>query len=374
MGCHLQLFNYLLLIWDGLPLWLAVILHRTPWDQRFNLKVNEQRMKIFITGATGYIGQKIMERLLDRGDEVHALCRNIPDLDVFSHKNLKVFQGDILDRDRVKKAMLGCTQVYHVAGYARVWAKSAKTYFNINVAGTVNILQAALEQHVEKVVFTSTGGTYGVSNGKPINEDMIRVIDFFNEYESSKFMAEEKVQQFVNKGLPVVTVNPVRVYGPGLLVESNPLSIMIKSYLTGNWHVIPGNGEAIGSFSYIDDVVEGHLLAMEKGKPGEKYILGGENADFNTFFSKIKKISERDYFLVKIPLPIMMLFGWKEEVAAKLFGATPVITRKWIRKYHHDMACSSKKAITELGYTITPLEEGLTRTIEWLRQKYYIYT
>jgi len=331
-------------------------------------------MKIFITGATGYIGQRIMECLLDRGHEVHALCRNIPDDELFNHLNVHVFRGDLLDYEKVKKAMQGCTQVYHVAGYARVWAKSPRTFFEINVKGTVNVLRAALDLHVEKLVFTSTGGTYGISNGQPINEEMIRVIDFFNEYECSKFMAEEKVQEFVNKGLPAVTVNPVRVYGPGLLVESNAISIMIKSYITGTWHVVPGNGEAIGSFSYIDDVVEGHLLAMERGKPGEKYILGGENADFNTFFSKVRKISHQDHFLVRIPLPIMMLFGWKEEIWAKWFGVRPVITRKWIRKYHHDMACSSNKAIAELGYSITPLEEGLARTIEWLKRKYNIYT
>lgn len=329
-------------------------------------------MKIFITGATGYIGQRIVRRLLTQGHQIHVLCRNFPD-EYARESNVTIFRGDIIDAAKVRKAMEDCEQVYHVAGYARVWAKSPSTFFETNVLGTVNVLQAALDLGISKLVFTSTGGTYGISNGQPIHEDMIRHVDFFNEYESSKFMAEEKVLQFVNKGLNAMIVNPVRVYGPGVLTESNALSVLIKAYLSGTWHLVPGDGTCIGSFSYIEDVVDGHLLAMEKGRPGERYILGGENADFNTFFSILKRVSGRDYYLIKIPLSMMMLFGWKEELAARWFGAEPVITRKWIRKYNHDMACSSQKAIDHIGYKITPLEQGMKETVEWLTAKYFIY-
>lgn len=329
-------------------------------------------MRIFITGSTGYIGQRLLSRLINDGHEVHALCRQRPDHPLFNNPRVKVFEGELLHKPSLATAMAGCEQVYHVAGYARVWAKDPEAYFRVNVEGTLNVLEAARHAGAQKVVFTSTGGTYGISNGSPIHESMIRTIDFFTEYESSKFMAEERVQQYVRKGMNVVIVNPVRVYGPGLFNESNALSFLLRAYLSGRWHVIPGTGKAIGSFSYIDDVVDGHVRAMAFGTPGEKYILGGENADFNKFFSIIREQTKKNFLLVKVPLPLMMLFGWKEELMAKWFGVKPAITRKWIRKYNYDMACSSDKAIQEIGYRITPLAEGIARTISWLEEQHYV--
>jgi NAD+-dependent farnesol dehydrogenase len=330
-------------------------------------------MKIFMTGATGYIGRHVLDRLIGQGHHVNILCRNSPEGKIFQHPEVTIFKGDLLDRDVIFNATRGCDQVYHIAAFARVWAKNPATFFEINVQGTVNVLDAARHCAVSKVVFTSTGGTYGVSNGRPITEDMIRTRDFFNEYESSKFMAEEKVLCYALQGLNVVIVHPVRIYGPGILTESNPVSYMMKAYLKGDWHIIPGNGKAISSFTYIDDVVNGHILAMEKGRPGEKYILGGVNTNFSRFFRTMAEISDRRYFLMKLPVPMMMAYAWKEEMNAKLFGSTPTITRKWIRKYRYDMACCSDKAIAELGYNITPLEEGIMKTIQWMERTYHIY-
>jgi farnesol dehydrogenase len=329
-------------------------------------------MKIFVTGATGYIGQRLVIRLVNQGHQVHVLCRQTPEHEMFSNPRVKIFQGDLLDLAAINEGMQGCDQVYHIAAYARVWAKNTRTFFDINVQGTVNVMDAALNNGVKRVVFTSTGGTYGVSNGRPIHEDMIRTIPFFTEYECSKFMAEEKVLQYVNKGLNAVIVHPVRVYGPGAWTESNAISILIKAYVTGRWHVIPGNGCSVGCFSYIEDVVEGHLLAMEYGKAGERYILGGENIDFNTFFSKLKSLTQKDYLLLKIPIPLMMAFEWIEEVKAMTLGLEPMITRKWLKKYGYDLACSSDKAIRQLGYRITPLEEGITYTLEWLKNDCHV--
>lgn len=326
-------------------------------------------MKIFMTGATGYIGQKLATRIINQGHHVHALCRTRPQGELFENARMRVFEGDLLDQQIIREAMQGCDQVYHIAAYARVWAKNPETYFEMNVQGTVNILKAARELEVKKLVFTSTGGTFGVSNGQPISEGHVRTMDFFTPYESSKFMAEEKVLQFAARGLPAVVVHPVRVYGPGIMNESNAVSRMIKLYIDGEWHIIPGNGTSIGCFSFIDDVVDGHLLAMERGVTGEKYILGGENADFNRFFSLVRKLSEKNFVLAKVPQPLMMLFGWKEEVLAKWFQHEPLITRQWIRKYNLHSAFSSGKAIEQLGYRITPLEEGLSHTLAWLQNQ-----
>jgi farnesol dehydrogenase len=330
-------------------------------------------MRIFITGATGYIGQRVIARLLNQGHEIHALCRQKPESELFNNPRVKIFEGDIVNFEKVREAITNCDHAYHIAAYARIWAKEVRTFFEINVKGTTNVLEAALQAGVKKVVVTSTGSTYGTSDSQVISESMVRMTDFFNEYESSKFMAEEKVHGYVRRGLPVVIVNPVRVYGPGVLSESNALSSLIKAYVTGNWHIIPGNGKTIGSYTYIDNVVEGHLLAMEKGTPGERYILGGVNADFNTFLATLQKVSDRYFCVLRVPVSLMLLYGWKEEMLATWFNLEPHITRKWVRKYYHDTACSSEKAITELGYSITPLEEGIQRTLTWLRDDLKIY-
>ena len=330
-------------------------------------------MKILVTGATGYVGQRLVSKLLDMGHIVHVLCRQKPDGALPDHERLAVFGGDLLKSASIESAMAGCDQVYHVAAYARAWAKDPQTYFKINVQGTVNVLEAAIKSGVKKVVYTSTGATFGTSNGSPMSEDAVRMFDFFTEYESSKFMAEEKVQHYVRRGLNVSIVHPVRVYGPGLWTESNIISMMIKSYVEGNWHVIPGNGQALGCFSYIDDVVKGHILAMEKGRPGEKYILGGANLNFNQFFDLLKRLTDKHFLLIHIPLPLLMLFGWKEEFFSKWFGKEPLITRKWINKYRYNLDCSCEKAVKELGYTVTPFEEGIRNTLLWIESSKKVY-
>jgi farnesol dehydrogenase len=329
-------------------------------------------MKIFVTGATGYIGQQLTAKLLDQGHIVHALCRSTPQGSLYDHPNFKVFYGDISNKHSLKDGMKGCSQVYHLAAYARPWARKKETFFEVNVAGTVNILNAALQAGAERLVFSSTGAVFGASNGSPVNEESIRKLDFFTEYESSKFIAEERIQHYALKGLNAMIVNPFRVYGPGMWTESNAVSQLIRSYVEGEWHLIPGDGKTRGSFSYIDDVVDGHLLAMEHGRPGEKYILGGENVSFDDFFSLLKRISGKDYFMVHVPMPFMLLFALKEE-AGTWFGKEPLITRKWVRKYNHNLDCSSEKAIRELGYRITPLEEGISKTLHWLAEEKRIF-
>lgn len=329
-------------------------------------------MKIFVTGSTGYIGQQLTAKLLEQGHTVHALCRTIPRGPVYEHSNYKTFLGDLSDLQSIRTAMAGCAQVYHLAAYARPWAKLPTTFFDVNVKGTVNILDAALATGVEKLVFSSTGATFGSSNGTPVTEESVRKMDFFTEYESSKFIAEERIEHYALKGLHGVIVHPFRVYGPGLWTESNAVSNLVKLYVEGNWHIIPGNGNTLGSFSYIDDVVDGHVLAMERGRSGERYILGGENVSFNEFFDLLKRVSGKDYFMAKVPLPLMLLYALKEE-AGTLFGREPIITRKWVLKYNYNLDCSSDKSIRELGYRITPLEEGLRKTLNWLSEEKKIF-
>lgn len=324
-------------------------------------------MKIFITGATGYIGAKLALTLAKKGHQVYALVRNSSKTGIIDHKNIQCFPGDLSDKKSIGKAMMDCEGVFHLAAYARVWSKNPEKYFIENVQGTVNILESALKNSIKKFVYTSTTGVIGPSEENSADENNTRKIDFFNEYESSKAMAETKVREFSGQGLHAVIVSPPRVYGPGLLSQSNAVTILIKKYINGQWRIMPGNGTGMGSYAYIDDVVNGHIQAMELGKAGEKYILGGVNASYKELFNTIRKISQTNYKLFRLPFFIVQSFAHFQHLMAITIDKEPSITPKWTRKYLYDWSLSSEKAKAEIGYHITPLEEGLKKTIDWLR-------
>jgi NAD+-dependent farnesol dehydrogenase len=326
-------------------------------------------MKVFITGATGYIGERLSARLLEQGHYVHALCRHQPKIPSFDHPQFHFFPGDIGNVNAISSAMQGCDVVFHLAAIAKVWTPDPVQFYDVNVTGTCHVLDAAIANQVQKVIFTSSAAVFGVSNGRALTEADVRRNSFFTDYETSKFIAEERIQHYVRKGLNTVIVHPTKVYGPGIWTESNAVSQMIRLYIEGHWHIIPGNGKMVGNFSFIDDVVDGHLLALQKGRPGEKYILGGVNVSFNEFFELLRATSGKRFATVHIPYPLMMLYGWQEEWISKLLRREPKITRPWIRKYNHNLALSSEKAERELGYHITPLEVGLRKTLDWLLKK-----
>ncbi len=327
-------------------------------------------MKIFITGATGYIGTNLALRLANSGHIVHALYRSLAKTSQLKHKNIKLFHGNISDIESLERAMQSCEYVYHVAGFAQAWAKNPKTFYDLNVLGSLNVVNTANKLGVKKIVFTSTAGVFGPSTNGTINEESKRAVNFFTEYESSKSKAEEKLLELVSKGQNIVIVNPTRVYGPGLLSVSNSVTKMIKLYIEGKFHIIPGNGKSIGNYVFIDDVVEGHILAMEKGKPGEKYILGGTNASYNEFFETLINVSQKKYFLFKLPLFFMVATSNLMILMPKLFGKPPLITPAIVRRLLYNWYVTSNKAVNKLGYKITPLAEGMKKTLNWLESEH----
>ncbi len=251
-------------------------------------------MRTFVTGTTGYIGQRLVEKLLVQGHEVSALVRKIPNDSLFDHSNLIFHEGDLRDKTSIEKGMDGCRRVFHLAAFAKPWAKDPRTYFEINVQGTLNVLEVARNVGVEKLVYSSSCAVLGRSNGLPITEDHVRDIHFFTEYESSKHIAECYVRNYSRQGLDTVIVAPSKVYGPGLWTESNAISHLIQLYVEGDWHVIPGDGKSLGCFCYIDDVVNGHILAMNHGRGGEKYILGGKIFSSENFLISLNPTREKD--------------------------------------------------------------------------------
>ena len=324
-------------------------------------------MKILVTGATGYVGQRLAYRLADGGATVHALVRSPEKAKVLAHERIRVFQADVLDPASLARAAEGCARAYHAAALVSVWAKDPEDYTRVNVGGTLNVIDAARAAGIARVVVTSTAGVFGPSEGGLVDEATPRRIPFFNEYESSKAAMHAAVRARVVQGADAVIVCPTRVYGPGQMVEGNAATRMIERYIQGRWRALPGDGNRSGNYVFVDDVIDGHLAAMERGRAGEAYIVGGENATYRQFFATLSEVSGVRKRLFPTPIPLLMAVAWTEQFRAERFGRKPLITPPWVRRYVHDWANSTAKAEQELGYRPRPLKDGLAATVAWLR-------
>ncbi len=336
--------------------------------------------KIFVTGATGFIGTRLVEALIGRGQSVRALSRRARPqpppgfgwhgAGPLDHERVELVRGDVTDRDSLRRGMHGCSRVFHLAAYAKNWAPDPRIYFDVNVQGMRNVLDLANELGIERVVWTSTIVTFGPTRrGEIGNEQMPRITDrFFTEYEQTKSVAEREALEHARSASPVVIVNPTRVYGPGHLTEGNSLSLLVDQYDRGKAPVLLNLGVNVGNYVLVDDVVRGHLLAMEKGRVGERYILGGENASLRQFFELIDEVSGKRHLRIPVFRPGALLFAWLQKKRAEWFGVYPQITPGWVRTFLVDWAYSSEKAEQELGYQPTPLAEGIRITYEWLQR------
>jgi nucleoside-diphosphate-sugar epimerase len=326
-------------------------------------------MKIFITGGTGFIGRRLTERLVYRGHEVSLLLRNPSDAVSGGTDRVNYIPGDIFDKEALIKGMTGCDCIFHMAAYTKPGSADPSIPYKTNVMGTINVLDAAAACGVKKIVITSTGGTMGCSkNGDMVCENTNPEPLFNTDYEKTKFEVEKIAKEYSARGLDVVIVNPTRVYGPGKLSKSNSLTKIIKLYMSGLWRILPGNGDSIGNYVFIDDVVEGHILAAVSGKKGERYILGGENLTFREVFKITGEVCGKKRILMPLPLPFMKLIIKSAFLISRLTGTPPFITSDWLDKYLHDWIISSDKAIAELGYRITPFREGVEQTVNWIRK------
>lgn len=325
-------------------------------------------MRCFVTGATGFIGNNLVKELLKKQHQVHALVRSKNKLSDELKNRIEIFEGDLSDLEQIDKAMDGCDWVFHMAAYANVWSKDKSLSRRTNVDGTQNILNAAFKNGVKQMVFTSSAATLPPSKNKEEVDETFPVPEtYLTDYEITKREAELLCMDFAKQGLHVVIVQPPRVFGPGLISKSNSVTLMIKKYINGTWRIIPGNGKQIGNYTYIDDVVSGHIKAMESGRSGERYILGGTNSSYNDFFSTLKTVSGKDYRMFHLPFRIMLTVSKFELTMAETFGKKPLITPPWIKRYLQNRLVSSQKAMDELNYTYTPLDEAIAKTINWIK-------
>jgi nucleoside-diphosphate-sugar epimerase len=324
-------------------------------------------MKVLITGAAGYIGNKLAHCLANRGVLVHALVRSDEQRASLQHPNIVIFKGDVCDMETLKPAIENCRQVYHTAAKVGAWLKDPSLFYTVNVGGTNNVFLAAVKAGVEKVVFTSTSGVLGPTSGAPLQEDAKRRINFKIDYDISKKEAECVVMDHIKNGVNAVIVSPSKIFGPGVTSHSMTANAIIRSFLTKKITFIPSPGTYQVCFAFVDDVVNGHFLAMEKGTAGEKYILGGANITYYDFFNRIRILAGYRARIISMPKKAVKLWAYLQQANHYIFSAPVHFPAKTVDHAFTNYTFSSQKAISQLGYAITPLDNALLKTIQFLK-------
>ena len=324
----------------------------------------------FLTGATGFIGSHVAIQLLERGWGVRALRREQSTQVWLPAEEIDWRQGDLRDSDRVYRAMAGCETVFHVAADYRLWARNPKEIYDNNVNGTANVLRAALTQGVNRLVYTSSVGALGLNpDGTPADEETpVRLQDMVGHYKRSKFLAERKAEEFFRLGLPVIIVNPSTPIGPGDH-KPTPTGKIIVDFLNGKMPAYLNTGLNI---VHVRDVAYGHVLALDKGKIGEKYILGNENLTLAEIFRLLEKITNIPAPRFRLPHRPVLYLSYLNEVISRLTGCEPLIPREGVKMAHRYMFFKSDKAVRELGLPQTPVTVALEEAVRWYKDNGYV--
>lgn len=329
-------------------------------------------MRILVTGATGFIGGHLTRLLTERGDHVRALVRPAADREMLSSLEAEIIFGDVRDCESVERAVKGCDTVFHVAADYRLWVPNPSDMYETNVQGTVNVLEAALSENVHRVVYTSTVGALGIpKNGSPGDETTpVKERDLCGPYKRSKYLAEQKALTYNAKGLPVVIVNPSTPVGPGDK-KPTPTGKMIVNFLNGK---IPAFLDTGLNLVHVEDVAEGHILAHQRGRAGEKYILGCRNLTLAEIFRLLGKISGLPAPKIRLPYaPVLAVAYATEAVSRSITHREPLICLNAVRMAGKKMFFDSTKAIRELGISQTPVERALEEAVTWFRKQDFVH-
>jgi dihydroflavonol-4-reductase len=319
-----------------------------------------------VTGASGFVGAAVVRALLAQGRKVRVLLRPQSDRRNIAGLDVEERIGSLEDAASLKAAIAGSFVLYHVAADYRLWVRDESVMYKANVEGTRTLMLAALDERVERIVYTSSVATLGLPHDGGISDETTpsTLADMIGPYKRSKFMAEEVVRGLVaERGLPAVIVNPSTPVGPRD-VKPTPTGRMIVEAASGRMPAFVDTGLNI---VHVDDVAAGHLLAEEKGQIGERYILGGENLTLGEILRRIALLTGRKPPTLSIPIPAIWPIALGAETWANVTGKEPFVTRDGLRMARKKMFFSSAKAERELGYRARPAQEALADAVAWFK-------
>jgi nucleoside-diphosphate-sugar epimerase len=320
---------------------------------------------IFLTGVTGFLGKRLLLRLLGEGRRIHVIVRDPSRLRVPEGAPLRIFSGDIADSGVVRRAMEGCDEGYHLAARVQHHPRRAE-YESSNVTGTRNVLSAAKELGLRKLVYSSSIIVYA-NDPAPMKDETARVSGgvFNSDYHRTKYYAHLEAVRFAAEGLPVVLVMPASVFGPNDLSDANRVLEWCRRYKEGRvprW--LPDRGDLVLNVVYGEDVAGGIVQAMRRGIPGEGYILGGENIAIRDLMAKIGTLAGDGRGYRSFPSAALAPFAAAAEIVGTITRTKPLLSRGLVRALRTPWAFCSEKAIRDLGYSLTPFDEALRATFE----------
>jgi dihydroflavonol-4-reductase len=327
-------------------------------------------MTILVTGATGFVGSHVARLLVNQGHEVRIFCRNTSNADVLADLPVERAQGDLRDAASIERAMRGVRRVFHVAADYRLWSAHPEEIYESNVGGTRKLLEAAQRAGVDRIVYTSTVATIAVPrHGSLPNEaTQSELGEMIGHYKRSKFMAEQEALRAAREGVPVVIVNPTAPIGP-CDWKPTPTGKIILDFLNGKMPAYVDTGLNVVA---VEDVAAGHLLAAEKGRIGERYILGARNLTLKQILDMLAAIVGRPAPRVRLPHAVALAAGYADEFFARLRGREPQIPVEGVKMSRHRMFVESDKAERELGYKPTAVEAALERAVRWYEAHGYL--
>jgi farnesol dehydrogenase len=324
---------------------------------------------ILLTGATGYLGGNLARRLVGAGKEVWALIRN-PGRSADLPPGVRAVVGDVTQAESLRRALQGRSEIIHSAAHVKMWDPEPSRFEAVNVGGLANILRVGQELGIQKIIYTSSFIALGPTDGTTGDEEWeVPQRIFNNAYERTKATADHLARGEARKGAPLVILYPGVIYGPGRLTDGNLMGKMIADFVAGRLPGMLGGGDRRFCYAFVEDVVEGHLAALEKGRPGERYILGGENRTTLELFAELEKITGQPAPRRRIPFAVAQAGGFLQRWRANLMGVEPQITDEVIKVYRHDWAYSSRRAEQALDYRITPFSEGLEAAVGGLQEE-----
>jgi len=324
-----------------------------------------------VTGGTGFVGAAVVRHLVAARHRVRAIVRPGSDRRLLAGLPVEMVEGDLIDALSLGRALRGCDQLFHVAAFYSLWARDRRLFYDINLEGTHRILRAAADAGVGGVVYTSTVGALGIPPGGQAGTEETRVslADMAGDYKRSKFLAEEVARGFARQGLPIVIVNPSTPVGSGD-IKPTPTGQMIVDFLRGRMWAYLETGLNLVD---VEDVAAGHLLAAQRGRVGERYILGGRNLTLREIFELLGRITgirpPRLKVSAGLVLPMARLSEW---IADRITGRPPLIPVDAVRMAQKTMFFDCSKAIRELGLPQSPVEEALARAVHWFRENGYV--